>query len=68
MCLASSPTPPAPIVIPDEPKKVDENARLAGDQERKKAALARGRGSTVLTGARGLTAPAVVTGKSVLGG
>jgi hypothetical protein len=41
--------------------------QAARDDERKRARLAAGRASTILTGAQGVMAPAVTAGKSLLG-
>lgn len=68
MCMASKP--PAPTPLPEPPavaKEVDQNAQGARDDQKRKAALAAGRQSSILTGAKGLTAPASTASKSLLG-
>ena len=70
MCMFSSPSTPEVEPTPDPPeppKEADEEVRRARDLERRQARLAAGRGSTVLTGGRGLTGTATVDRKTLLG-
>ena len=69
MCLGSTPAPavqPLPPPAPVAPKKADEAVRNAGVANKKRAALASGRNSTVLTSAQGLDS-ATSTAKTQLG-
>ena len=57
MCLSSPPAPavqPLPPPAPAAPKRVDQAVKNASSTNRKRAALASGRNSTVLTSAQGL--------------
>ena len=70
MCMFSSPSMPAappPPAPPAPPKDVDPAISAAKEDERRRAALARGRSSTILTGGRGLTSEPRTAGKSLLG-
>lgn len=49
------------------PSRGDAEVRAAADRERRRAAAARGRQSTILTGGRGLMEPAPVSRKQLLG-
>lgn len=67
----SSPKPPEPPPLPPPPpepvKRVDERVARARQTNRRQAALARGRGSTILTSPLGLESEATTAGKRVLG-
>lgn len=69
MCLGgSSPKPPPPPTPPPPaPTMASPVVQMARDDERKRARLAAGRASTILTGAQGLAAPAVTGVKTLLG-
>jgi hypothetical protein len=67
-----------PIFTPDIPKttpvftqnqapEIDENARNAREEDRRRASAARGRKSTLLTGGDGLNAKAFIARKKLLG-
>lgn len=61
-------TPPPPVTPPESaPTKNDPAVKGAGEAERKRAALAQGRGSTILTGSRGITSDANTAKKTLLG-
>lgn len=59
------PEPPAPL--PPPPQAQDPAIVRARTRSRQQAALAEGRGSTVLTSGLGLTTPASSTKKTLLG-
>ena len=65
MCMPKVPDMPARPA--DPPRQTDESVLKARDKERKRAALASGRQSTLLTGSRGLTTGPATTGKMLLG-
>lgn len=70
MCMsgAKSPAPPPPPPpLPDPPKETDPAIKKARDNERQRAALAAGRDSTILNGGAGVTAPATIGKKTLLG-
>jgi hypothetical protein len=61
---------PAPIVVPTPvaaPTVDDTEVKAAEEKQRKLAALAKGRESTILTGGLGLTDEAPTTQKTLLG-
>lgn len=70
MCF-SSPSIPAPAPPPPPPAKVptpvDEGVSKAREEEKRKALLAQGRQSTLLTGSQGLTSEAQTQRKTLLG-
>jgi hypothetical protein len=66
--MGSSPKPPPPPAPPPAPPtQASPAVQAARDDERKRARLAAGRASTILTGAQGVMAPAETGGKSLLG-
>lgn len=74
MCVGGSSAPAAVAPIPQElvappeaPKKADEAVRTAAKAEKAKAKTNRGRGSTILTGARGLVDEAETGQNRILG-
>ena len=69
MCFFSAPAipPPPPMPLPPPPPSAsDPEAGKRGDARRRRAALAKGRASTIMTGPLGVTTKARV-GKRVLG-
>ena len=58
--------PPLPP-IPPSPRSQDPAVSAARGTDRRRAALAQGRGATVLTSGLGLTQPAIGAKKSLLG-
>jgi len=58
-----------PALVPRvaAPQYVDDNVQIAGDQARKRASMAAGMGSTVLTSGLGVTNPANLASKTLLG-
>ena len=58
------PPPPEPVITPT---KVDPEVTEAGEREKKRGRLARGRKSTILTGGQGVTGEAPVEKKTLLG-
>lgn len=69
MCV-SSPSIPQPAPVPEPPKvptPVSETTSAAREEERRKALLAQGRQSTLLTGAQGLQTEATTQRKTLLG-
>lgn len=71
MCLGSSaPTPTTPVLPPEAPPAatpVDANVKKKREDVRRQAALASGRGTTILTSPLGLTDPATTAPKTLLG-
>lgn len=73
MCIGSTPSVPAPPTPPPaaaEPKPttpVDPNVKRRREDIRQEAALAEGRGSTILTSPLGLTTKASTAPKQLLG-
>lgn len=74
MCVGGTKTVQAPAPIPQElaappeaPKQADEAVRTAAKAEKAKAEKNRGRGSTILTGARGLVDEAETGQNRILG-
>lgn len=63
----SPPPPPLPPAPPPPPKPTDPNVTRAKRDERRRAAGAIGRGSTILTGSQGLTTEASTARKTLLG-
>lgn len=64
-----SPTPPPPPApLPPPPMLQSPQGAQAADSVRKRAASGLGYGGTIVTGPRGLTAPANVDQKRLLGG
>ncbi len=59
------PPPVQPIAPPPEP--ADKEVTRARDKARAAAALAQGRGATILTSGLGLTSPAATAPKTILG-
>jgi hypothetical protein len=59
--------PPPPAPPPPAPTMASPVVQMARDDEKKRARLAAGRASTILTGAQGLAAPATVGQKTLLG-
>jgi hypothetical protein len=72
MCMGGAPAtpapPPLPPAAPPPPTTVDPKVRAAHDATRQQAALAEGRGSTILTSPLGLTKKASTAQKTLLGG
>lgn len=70
MCMGK-PSVPAPPPLPPEPPppptEADPAVARANQQNRQRAALARGRSDTILTSAQGLIGSANTTKKSLLG-
>lgn len=52
---------------PQTPTRSDDRVQAAADTERRRAAMAGGRASTILTGGRGLMEPAPVARRTLLG-
>ena len=71
MCMFSSPSPPPapppPPPPPEPPKETDERVRKSRLDERRRAMLAGGRQSTILTGPGGLSDPPDTAEKTLLG-
>lgn len=71
MCMSSAPAPvvqPLPPPAPEPPKKVDEVVKRAKTDNKQRAALAAGRGSTIVTAASGLEPTKEGSGgKTILG-
>jgi hypothetical protein len=63
--FSSSPTPPPPP--PPPPERTDAEVQDAALQERLRQARARGRAANILTGGEGVTDPAPVARKRLLG-
>ncbi len=61
------PPPPKPIAPPPAPETADVRVKAAGEAESKRARLAKGRQSTILTGPLGTTDQATVQRKTLLG-
>jgi hypothetical protein len=71
MCLVE----PAPVADPylppppkEDPKKSDDAVKRAREEELKRIRSLQGAGSTILTGAKGLSAPASTGKTALLGG
>ena len=75
MNIFSSPKPapaPAPVIVtpaavPEVAVEDNTEMKAASEAERKRALLAQGRGSTLLTGSQGVTDEANVKRKTLLG-
>jgi hypothetical protein len=71
MCLGASPPTPAPPVLPPEAPPpatpTDREVKRKRESVRQQAALAGGRGSTILTSPLGLTDEATTAPKTLLG-
>ncbi len=72
MCFGSSkpapPPPPPPVQMPaPPPTPVSAAVKAARKAQKRTAALAQGRKSTILTGPRGLLTEADITKKTLLG-
>jgi hypothetical protein len=67
MCMFSVPKPPPPPPLPPPPAPDAPAIRAAEAEARQRARLARGRASTILTGGTGLTEPAPIGRKRLLG-
>ncbi|MEZ5665902.1 MAG: hypothetical protein R3F55_00375 [Alphaproteobacteria bacterium] len=59
--------PKTPAPLPPPPTRDDAAVRQAAYEERQRRRLAAGRASTIRTGAEGVTAPAPVKKKALLG-
>lgn len=72
MCIAASSAPVADPYLPpppkEDPKKSDESVKRAREEELKRIRNLQGAGSTILTGAQGLTAEANTAKARLLGG
>lgn len=70
MCMGSGPkpTPPPPPPAPEKaPTVADDAVRAVRGDEKRRAQLAAGRASTILTGSTGLAGEAPTIAKTLLG-
>lgn len=74
MCIFSSPSvpapplpPPAPAPMPEQTVENNADMKLAAENERRRAALTMGRGSTIKTSSQGLLGQAQTSSKTLLG-
>ncbi len=70
MCMSAAPSIQAAVAPPPPPKvptPVDEGVSKAREDEKRKALLAQGRQSTLLTGSQGLVSEAPTQRKTLLG-
>lgn len=65
--LPKAPKAPEMPEAPQTPTRSDDRVQAAADTERRRAAMAGGRASTILTGGRGLMEPAPVARRTLLG-